>query len=75
MLKLSEIPKNTNVLIKDIQAGNLSQRLIALGFYPNQKISVTSKALFGDPIAVKVGHSTVLLRNSEAAGVLVEIDQ
>ena len=71
-LTLNDIPKNGVARVKSIDAGGLSNRLLEMGFYPNQKIQVVSVAPVGDPIAVQVGNSMVLLRRSEASGIVVE---
>jgi ferrous iron transport protein A len=56
------------------QGGGLdvSRRLMELGFVPGERIRVLKRAsLGGDPVAVKVGHSTFALRRFEAALVSV----
>jgi ferrous iron transport protein A len=51
---------------------DLARRLMELGFVPGERIRVLKRAaLGGDPVAVKVGHSTFALRRFEAALVTV----
>ncbi len=48
------------------------QRLEELGFLPGERVMVVTRGWpGGDPIAVRVGHSTVALRSAEAACVEV----
>jgi ferrous iron transport protein A len=51
---------------------DVARRLMELGFVPGERIRVLKRgALGGDPVAVKVGHSTFALRRFEAALVSV----
>lgn len=48
------------------------QRLEEIGFLPGERVVVMTRAQpGGDPLAVRVGHSTFGLRRAEAACVLV----
>jgi ferrous iron transport protein A len=52
---------------------DVSRRLMELGFVPGEKIRMLKRGMpGGDPLAVRVGHSTFALRRFEAA--LVTID-
>lgn len=53
-------------------AGKLLQRLLSMGFTRGYEIKVVKRAPLGDPIQFKVRGSTVSLRGSEAAQVLVD---
>jgi len=44
----------------------LPQRLAELGFLPGERVRVLARALFGDPIAVRLGSGTFALRRFEA---------
>ncbi|MES2019025.1 MAG: FeoA domain-containing protein [Pseudomonadota bacterium] len=47
---------------------DVSRRLMELGFVPGEAVRVLKRGMpGGDPIAVKVGHSTFALRRFEAA--------
>lgn len=49
-----------------------TQRLEELGFLPGERVEVLTRAQpGGDPLAVRVGHSTYALRRAEAACVKV----
>ena len=50
----------------------LERRLIELGFVEGADVELLHQGLFGgDPIAVRVAHTTVALRRREAMAVLV----
>lgn len=50
----------------------LTQRLMEIGFIPGEPLQVLHKGFFGgEPIAVRVGHSTFALRRFEAALISV----
>lgn len=49
-----------------------TQRLEELGFLPGERVEVLTRAQpGGDPLAIRVGHSTYALRRAEAACVRV----
>lgn len=50
-----------------------SRWLLEIGFVPGERVSVIARAaLGGDPLLVRVGHSTFALRRAEAACVGVK---
>jgi ferrous iron transport protein A len=56
----------------DAQGRNLALRLTEIGFVPDEPVCVMAHgALGGDPLAVRVGHTTFALRRHEAALVQV----
>lgn len=59
--------------IADPPAGSdWPQRLEEIGFLPGERVVVMARAMpGGNPLAVRVGHSTFALRRAEAACVLV----
>ena len=58
-------------LAPSANGGDVSRRLMELGFVPGERIRVLKRVPGGDPIAVKVGQSTFALRRYEAALVSV----
>lgn len=77
-LALTGLPKDqparvVHVAAPDHTAG-LQDRLHDLGFITGEAVRVVAHALGGDPIAVRIGHSTFALRRAEAACVLVQPD-
>jgi ferrous iron transport protein A len=49
------------------------ERLAELGFVPGERVRLLARALFGDPIAVRVSSGTFALRLAEAACIRVEL--
>ena len=52
--------------------GDVSRRLMELGFVPGERIRMLKRGLPGGPVAVKVGQSTFALRRFEAALVSIQ---
>ena len=51
---------------------NLTRRLMEIGFIPGEPFQILHKGFFGgEPIAVRIGHSTFALRRFEAALISV----
>ena len=74
-LALTGLPKNAPARVLQVtHQGELAERLHDLGFIAGEAVRVVAHAIGGDPIAVRVGHSTFALRRTEAAGVLVRPD-
>ena len=71
MISLDTLPQRTIARIHSVCDSVVSNRLMEMGFYPEQKIEVIGKAPFGDPVAVRIGNSTVMLRLSEARCISV----
>ena len=57
-----------------IDHSDFQSRLYALGLYPGVWVDVLHIAPFGDPLQVKVGHTLLSIRKSEASLVRVELD-
>jgi ferrous iron transport protein A len=56
-------------------AVDVSRRLMELGFVPGERIRMLKRGMpGGDPLAVRVGHSTFALRRFEAALVTVSAE-
>ena len=54
----------------------LGRRLMEIGFIPGEPLQVLHKGFFGgEPIAVRIGHSTFALRRFEAALISVITDK
>jgi ferrous iron transport protein A len=52
---------------------DVSRRLMELGFVPGETIRMLKRAMpGGDPLAVRVGHSTFALRRFEAALISIK---
>lgn len=53
----------------------LSLKFLEMGCLPGETILLERIAPMGDPIAIKVGRSSLCLRRSEAAGITVSISE
>ena len=73
-MTLKDLPEDKMAVIKNVSEDLNGRRLLEIGFHKNQKVKVIGKAPFGDPLAVRIGNSTVMLRSHEAGSVLVEMD-
>ena len=71
MISLDTLPQRTVARVHSICDSVVSNRLMEMGFYPDQKLEILGKAPFGDPLAVRIGNSTVMLRLTEAQCVSV----
>lgn len=72
-MTLNNIPQDSDAEICEISENVISSRLLEMGFYPHQKLQVIGRAPFGDPIAVRIGNSTVMLRSAEAKCISVKL--
>jgi ferrous iron transport protein A len=52
-------------------ASDWAQRLEELGFLPGERVVVLRRAPAGEPLAVRVGHTTYALRRAEGACIRV----
>lgn len=73
---LDAVPPMTAYAVHDVTYPDSStdwpQRLEELGFLPGERVMVMARAFpGGDPLSVRVGHSTFALRRSEARCVQV----
>jgi ferrous iron transport protein A len=76
-LGLEELPLHTDARIVAVEprtgheAADLAERLAEIGFLPGERVRLLARALFGEPLAVRVGSDTFALRRAEAACVRV----
>jgi len=78
MIPLSQMTVHSKGRISSISKSELHEslqaRLMEMGFLENEIVEVVNIAPWGrDPIAVRVRGTTVALRKSEAALILVEV--
>jgi ferrous iron transport protein A len=58
-----------------LPAAELERRLIELGFVEGAAVELLHQGLFGgDPIAVRIAHTTIGLRRREAMAILVSAE-
>ncbi len=76
-LGLEELPLHTEARILAVEprrgreAVDVAERLAEIGFLPGERVRLLARALFGEPLAVRVGSDTFALRRAEAACVRV----
>lgn len=54
--------------------GELGRRIRDMGFFPGTPVQVEGRAPLKDPVAVRVGDFLLTLRNSEADGIEVRVE-
>lgn len=76
-LGLEDLPLHTDARIVAVEprqgheAADLAERLAEIGFLPGERVRLLARALFGEPLAVRIGSDTFALRRAEAACVRV----
>ena len=56
-----------------LAADEMERRLIEMGFIEGEEVEILHEGPLGrDPIAIRVGHSTVALRRRDAMSILAE---
>ncbi|MGB3074403.1 MAG: FeoA family protein [Chitinophagales bacterium] len=71
VLPLGKMKEGESGVIVELERGDLSLKLMEMGFLPGEKIFVDKIAPLGDPISVKIGTYLLSLRKEEANAVLV----
>lgn len=67
-------PEQSGV-ITAIQAGpELTRRMSALGLRPGRSVEVIRAAPWNGPLQIRVGHTDIMIRRSDAARIHVETD-
>ena len=67
-LKIGESGRVTQIRAEN----HIDQRILSLGIGADVVVKVSKVAPLGDPIAVEVDGAQIVLRKSEAEGILVE---
>ncbi|MBX7107286.1 MAG: ferrous iron transport protein A [Chitinophagales bacterium] len=71
-MPLGKMKEGDSGVIVELERGDLSLKLMEMGFLPGEKISIDKVAPLGDPISVKIGTYLLSLRKEEANAVLVQ---
>jgi Fe2+ transport system protein FeoA len=75
-MTLNELgPDQKAIITAIIGEGPLVQRLMALGILEGSAVSVTRRALGGDPIEIEIMGYSLSLRLEEASRVEVKLDE
>jgi ferrous iron transport protein A len=56
-------------------SGEISRRIRDMGIVAGVDIKIVGRAPLYDPVAIKVGGTTLTLRNNEADYIIVEVDE
>lgn len=68
---LGKLKEGETGVIVELEKGDLSLKLMEMGFLPGERIFVDKIAPLGDPISVKIGTYLLSLRKEEANAVMV----
>ncbi|MEO6167245.1 MAG: FeoA family protein [Chitinophagales bacterium] len=71
VVRLGKLKEGETGVIVELEKGDLSLKLMELGFLPGERIFVDKIAPLGDPISVKIGSYLLSLRKEEANAVIV----
>ena len=75
-MTLNELRPDQKAIVPAITGGGpLVQRLMALGILEGSAVSVTRRALGGDPIEIEIMGYSLSLRLEEASRVKVKLDE
>jgi len=72
LVPLSLLREGDNCVIRELVSGDLSLKLMELGFLPGEIVVVDKIAPLGDPISVKIGTYLLSLRKEEADVIMVQ---
>jgi len=71
MKKLSELKIGESGVIHSFENDEIFLKLMEMGCIPGELITVEQIAPLGDPISISVAGYSLSLRNDEAAGIIV----
>lgn len=73
MTSLDQLQKGQKAVISSFKNESLSTKLIEMGCLPGETITLSKKAPFGCPFAIRVAGYELSLRKEEASTILVEL--
>ncbi|REH40067.1 ferrous iron transport protein A [Paraperlucidibaca baekdonensis] len=78
-MRLSELSRFQSAVVEQVEAISspdaIAQRLNDIGFVPGETVRITATGPIGaDPLLVQVGFTRFALRRSEAARVVVSLE-
>lgn len=76
-ITLDKLEKNKMSIIKKIKTTdtNLINKFLAMGITKGEKIMITKKSIFSDPIEVKIRSFNLSLRKVEAEKIYVSLEE
>ncbi|ACM22820.1 MULTISPECIES: FeoA domain-containing protein [Thermotoga] len=73
-MRLSKLIPGVRARIKRLEIpGELNEKLVGMGFIPEEEIEIVRVAPFGDPIVCRIGERNITLRKKEADFIEVEV--
>lgn len=71
-MRLDELSIGETAIVTALTNNDFLLKLVEMGFYEQKTIVIVAKSIGSDPICVQIGASRIMLRKSEAAGIIVE---
>ena len=76
IIKMREMKDNQRGVIRKVIAqGDMGRRIREMGLVPDMEIQILGRAPLKDPVAIKIQDFTLTLRNKEADGILIEVEE
>lgn len=72
MKTLNNLKIGESGIVKSLSKKGLALKLIEMGCYPGEKITLTKIAPLGDPIAISISGYELSMRKEEASTVVLE---
>ncbi|PLV57671.1 ferrous iron transport protein A [Thermotoga sp. SG1] len=73
-MRLSKLIPGVRAKIKHLGiSGELHEKLVGMGFIPEEEVEIVRVAPFGDPIVCRIGERNITLRKKEADFIEVEV--
>ncbi len=72
MKTLDKLSIGESGVVKSLTKKDLALKLIEMGCFPGEKITLTKIAPLGDPIAISISGYELSLRKDEASTVVLE---
>ncbi len=72
-MRLSELKKGEEAVITGFTDELKYVQLMEMGCIPGEKVSLVSKAPFGDPISIQIGNYKLSIRKSEAQNIFIDL--
>ena len=75
MIPLDQLPKGKLAIIEDIDSDQLPLKLIEMGCFPGNKVSLIQKAPLNDPLYLKIDESHLAIRKESAQHIFVRLSK
>lgn len=72
LVKLSELSAGEKGMFKEFQSDDVYLKMLDMGCMPDEKFIVERIAPLGDPISLKLSHSSISIRKSDAEKIVIE---